>query len=64
VDAFWDRTKTGHCIPLLPFYIGQASANIALDLVLLVIPIFPIRRLNITSSQKIAVTGIFFLGIL
>lgn len=62
VDAFWDRTIPGHCLPLLPFYIGQAAVNIAIDLVLLAIPVIPIRRLNISSSQKIAVTGIFFLG--
>ena len=64
VDGLWDVAIPAKCVSLLQFYIGQAVANIALDLILLLIPILLIRRLNMSRAQKIAVAGIFGLGIL
>ena len=64
VEGFWDRTIPSTCINSLSFYIGQAVATITIDIILLLLPILPIRRLHISTSQKVAVVGIFGLGIL
>ncbi|MCJ1440854.1 MAG: hypothetical protein MMC23_001340 [Stictis urceolatum] len=63
VHGFWDLFTHSKCIDQLSFYIGQSVCNMTIDMTLLLLPIIPVRRLNIPLSQKIAVIIIFFLGI-
>ena len=42
----------------------MASIDIALDLVILALPIPVIKDLNMTSGRKISLVGIFMLGAL
>ena len=64
VPGFWDKTIEATCINNFAFYIGQAVCNIILDVALLVIPISRVFKLEISASQKFAVSGIFLIGAL
>ncbi|KAL4863635.1 hypothetical protein BDV12DRAFT_25488 [Aspergillus spectabilis] len=53
----------GHCVfDLYPFYIGNAAANVATDLLILVVPIPLVWGLQMRKVQKGLVLGIFMLG--
>lgn len=62
IHGFWDHETPANCVNTLHYYLGVAIPNIATDIVLLVLPMPLIWRLQITLSQKVAVTGIFVLG--
>ncbi|KAL4923135.1 putative integral membrane protein Pth11-like [Aspergillus undulatus] len=53
----------GHCLfDLYPFYIGNAAANVATDLLILVVPIPLVWRLQMRRVQKWLISGVFLLG--
>ncbi|KAL4880542.1 integral membrane protein Pth11-like protein [Aspergillus karnatakaensis] len=53
----------GHCVfDLYPFYIGNAAANVATDLLILVVPVPLVWKLQMRTVQKGLVMGIFMLG--
>ncbi|KAL4914977.1 hypothetical protein BDW62DRAFT_133980 [Aspergillus aurantiobrunneus] len=53
----------GHCLfDLYPFYLGNASANVFTDLLILVVPIPLVWKLQMKRVQKVLISGIFLLG--
>ena len=59
----WTKTpSTGHCIDFPKYFIGSAIPNIATDLVLLALPLPQIWKINLPSTQKLGLMGIFLLG--
>ncbi|KAI9712434.1 MAG: hypothetical protein M1820_001647 [Bogoriella megaspora] len=62
ISGFWSLPPHGKCINNIAYYIGQAVGNILIDIILFSLPIFMISRLRISTSQKVAVCGIFLLG--
>lgn len=66
-EIFSDRLQQRYyCIPedsrIYPFYIGNVAANVATDVVILIVPIPLVWRLHMRTSVKIMVTYIFILG--
>ncbi|KAL5344158.1 integral membrane protein Pth11-like protein [Aspergillus crustosus] len=56
--------SSGHCVfNLYPFYIANGAANVATDLLILVVPIPLVLGLQMRLVQKLLVLGIFMLGI-
>jgi len=53
-----------HCIDHIAVYYGSAGSDTILDLIILVIPWPFIWKLQMPVRHKLAVTGIFLLGIL
>lgn len=53
---------TYHCINLQSFYLGITAVNIALDVVLLYLPLHEVWKLEMRDSKKIKLSGIFLLG--
>ncbi|KAF2233444.1 hypothetical protein EV356DRAFT_201211 [Viridothelium virens] len=63
VDGFWNRNKPADCsVDDYAFFIGNAVPNIITDAAILSLPWPFIFRLHRTTSQKIALAGIFMLG--
>ncbi|KAI4254521.1 MAG: hypothetical protein LQ352_003055 [Teloschistes flavicans] len=63
VSGFWNRNKPADCtVSDYAFFIGNAVPNIVTDLALLLLPLPFISRLHRTTSQKIALAGVFSLG--
>ncbi|KAL9134101.1 MAG: hypothetical protein Q9175_004718 [Cornicularia normoerica] len=57
-----EDTFTNKCINLQAYYRAVASSNMALDVVILCMPLYMIWRLKLEASQKLMLSGIFALG--
>lgn len=64
VRANWDPAVDGVCIDTFAFFIGQAVPNIALDIIILVLPIKPLWKLHVRKPQKVLLLTVFILGYL
>ena len=62
VRKAWEIEIPGHCInPLLAIQVVQ-TFNVALDAVILALPISGVLRLQMSTSRKFSVTIMFLLG--
>jgi hypothetical protein len=64
--AFDKSLNNGHgtCFDLTKFWYANAGFNIGSDAILIVMPIFPVKGLNIPTRSKVALCGVFAIGIL
>lgn len=46
------------------YYIGNAAANVVVDVLILLIPVPVVWRLKLRVTQKIMITSVFFIGVL
>jgi hypothetical protein len=60
----WNWTAVGSVINLHDFFISEAVTNIALDLIVLCMPMLIVYRMRMSLRKKILVLGIFGLGFL
>jgi hypothetical protein len=67
VSYFWTSTynpKGGHYrYNFYNYYIGNAAANVVIDVLILLIPIPVVWRLKLRVTQKIMITSVFFIGV-
>ncbi|MCJ1246595.1 hypothetical protein MMC30_003804 [Trapelia coarctata] len=52
------------CVNEVPMYLAQAYADVATDVLILVLPMPMIWKLQMPMRRKVAISGIFFLGAL
>jgi hypothetical protein len=64
IEAFWDQSVQGRCIPNYPQWYINAAGNIISDMVVFFLPIPVIRELSLVRPQKIILMFIFCLGFL
>ncbi|KAL9064748.1 MAG: hypothetical protein Q9161_008677 [Pseudevernia consocians] len=57
-----EDTFTSKCINLQSYYRAVASSNMALDIIILCMPLYMVWRLKLEASQKLMLSGIFALG--
>ncbi|KAI4094348.1 MAG: hypothetical protein LQ344_002248 [Seirophora lacunosa] len=62
IRKFWSPLTPGHCIDALGIILGLQAANVALDIIVLTLPIFAVLKLQMSMVKKISVLGIFLLG--
>ncbi|OBT68834.1 hypothetical protein VE03_02214 [Pseudogymnoascus sp. 23342-1-I1] len=63
VAAFWDKSiKNPKCTDTDIFWVAYASINIITDFLILLLPLWEIRKLQLPLAQKISLMGIFTLG--
>lgn len=63
----WDKMlilkyPDAHCVDGAQFYIGNSVPNIITDVLILALPIREVMRLQVSTSQRVAVGGMFALG--
>ncbi|KAJ5820243.1 hypothetical protein N7474_005834 [Penicillium riverlandense] len=62
VAKFWNPSGPGSCIDMVAFFRWNGVTNLILDVLVLCLP-FPMAwRLQMTTRQKLILTGIFMLG--
>ncbi|KAG6092460.1 hypothetical protein E4U30_005400 [Claviceps sp. LM220 group G6] len=61
-SAPWDGTQLKYCTRSYPTLQAQATSNLVLDLIVLVLPVYPVIQLQTTRSRKVAIVGIFLLA--
>ena len=54
--------EEGSCLVLTDFFLGNAIPNIITDILILALPVFEVRRLQLPRVKKIAVGSIFLIG--
>lgn len=59
-----DSLFSDQCIDLKAYWLGITGSNMALDLVILCMPLYMVWNLKLAARQKIALSGIFALGAL
>ncbi|MCJ1277743.1 hypothetical protein MMC21_005557 [Puttea exsequens] len=64
IDSNWLELSAGKCIDENMMYLGQAFSDSITDLMILLVPIPCVWNLHMPAKQKVAVTGMFLLGIL
>lgn len=64
INAFWDSSVDGSCIPKGFLWYFNAGMNITTDLVILSLPVPVLSRLRLALRQKIALLIIFATGAL
>lgn len=62
IQRSWDLTVPGKCLDASALYTGNALPNIVMDLAMVAMPIYPVSKLQLPLSQRIALIGIFMLG--
>ena len=59
-----DSVFSNQCIDLKAYWISVTGSNMALDLIILSMPLYMVWNLRLETHQKIALSGIFALGAL
>ncbi|KAK4215514.1 hypothetical protein QBC37DRAFT_281539 [Rhypophila decipiens] len=66
IEEAWDfgsSASSGTCISAFPLYFGATGLpNVAIDLVLLCLPMYEVWKLQIPRAQKVAIVSTFLLG--
>ncbi|KAF4621716.1 hypothetical protein G7Y89_g14487 [Cudoniella acicularis] len=64
-EMAWNKLITdGHCFNLPATFVASGSVNVVSDFVLLILPIYSIWKLQITTKQKLQISGAFATGLL
>ena len=62
IHTAWDSTVLGHCDSSYKTDLGAAIPNIAIDFILLILPVPMLWRLHTEISSKIALVAVFSAG--
>ncbi|KAJ5776399.1 uncharacterized protein N7511_001410 [Penicillium nucicola] len=60
---FWDDTVPGFCFDKKPLWFSNSAIHILTDILILIYPMPVLKSLQLPRKQKLAVMGIFALGI-
>ncbi|KAL2202612.1 hypothetical protein CC79DRAFT_1337298 [Sarocladium strictum] len=64
VEYIWNKEIDGKCaIDQSMFFFSSVLVHCILDIVILVLPVFPIFKMHLTRSKKLGVVGLFSSGI-
>lgn len=55
---------TDRCIDLQSYYNGITASNMGLDIIMLLLPLHMVWNLKLSVKQRIALSGIFSMGLL
>lgn len=60
----WSESTTGVRCVQSTGYVVSGILNLALDVIIVVLPLFPVWRLQMATIRKVAISGIFGIGLL
>ena len=60
----WTPSEPGTCISLAAMLISVAAVNAVSDMTILVLPVYQVWRLQLSTAKKIGVSGVFSTGLL
>ena len=63
VDSIWDILVLSRwCLDYGRYFLGALISSVLLDVFILCLPIYMVRRLQLPSKRKVIISGIFLLG--
>lgn len=62
VAKLWKPEMVGHCMNAQTYWLSAAGVNIALDFLVLLLPLPAITKLRLPQRQRICLVLVFFLG--
>jgi hypothetical protein len=63
-EKAWNKLiLTGHCFDLPTIFVASGAVNVVSDFAVLILPIYSVWRLKITTRQKIQVSAAFATGL-
>ncbi|OJJ67582.1 hypothetical protein ASPBRDRAFT_47637 [Aspergillus brasiliensis CBS 101740] len=62
IEMGWNPTLPGHCGTTSALWLGSAIPSVIIDLIILLLPLPKIWTLQMTTSRKIAIIGVFVVG--
>lgn len=62
VEKLWYPDLPGRCINQVGTWIANAAATILTDVIILMLPLAPLWRLRLSTSEKLGLTAAFSLG--
>lgn len=61
----WNKAINGHCgLNMSTFFFGTIICHVAMDVIILLLPILPVARMHMSLGKKLAVTTIFHSGVM
>lgn len=63
VSGFWNPKPTDKCISKQGLWLTHSGINIVTDVIIFLTPVQTVLKLNMNMRQKIAVIGVFCVGI-
>ncbi|KAI9035838.1 Major Facilitator Superfamily protein [Aspergillus affinis] len=62
VEKGWNPTLPGHCGTTSALWLGSAIPSVIIDLIILLLPLPKIWTLQMTTTRKMAIIGVFVIG--
>lgn len=62
VAKFWNPFLEGHCLDARKLYLANAILNVIFDFVVLLVPVPMLRKLQVSTRQKLVIGALFSLG--
>ena len=62
VEGAWNQPAAKHCINARAFFLGNGTASMIMDVLILCLPMPMVWRLQLNRKRKLALTGMFLLG--
>ena len=60
----WEGLEQGRCINFINSTFANGFVNIAVDIVMVIMPIYEVMKLNLSSRKKVGVGLMFAMGLL
>ncbi|USW53299.1 hypothetical protein Slin15195_G066180 [Septoria linicola] len=61
-QRYWDPTVPGRCIRQSSWILSVNGVNLATDVMVLILPIYPVAKLRLPPKQRLAILAIFTVG--
>lgn len=61
----WDKSVDGRCsLNMSAFFFGTIICHCVMDIIILLLPVFPVAKMHLSLGKKLAVTTIFHSGVM
>ncbi|KAE8148881.1 hypothetical protein BDV25DRAFT_141368 [Aspergillus avenaceus] len=59
----WEGLETGRCVDFIAVTFANAFVNIAVDVVMVLMPVYEVTKLNLSARKKLGVSVMFAMGL-
>ncbi|PYH64913.1 uncharacterized protein BO88DRAFT_471767 [Aspergillus vadensis CBS 113365] len=59
----WEGLETGRCVDFIAVTFANAFVNIAVDIIMVLMPVYEVTKLNLSARKKLGVSVMFAMGL-
>ncbi|KAI2812173.1 hypothetical protein CBS115989_10709 [Aspergillus niger] len=59
----WEGLETGRCVDFIAVTFANAFVNIAVDIIMVLMPVYEVTKLNLSARKKVGVSVMFAMGL-